>query len=755
MTGMPRRKRKRKRGLKAVRNLRIEQIFERLLFGMKRFYISKTARRVAMGLFFLFCYLIVLAADFIPDKISVTEGEVSDRDIAATRTVSYIDAEKTKKLENEVLESVANVYDLDVSVLFKAEEQVNAIFNVLYSVASTKEYAEAEPAQQAEYKRKALAEVMKIGLENRSVEILIHADDPALQAMKTHTLEILRKYLQRGIHTDEIELARRYVMDEIAASAAAVDGQAVEQDFVRQLLHPNMILNEKETEKRKQAAIASVEPVRETIRKGQVIVRYGDIITRQQIAMMEEAGLYKSQVNGSRFLGLLVFVLTCLALILGYLYRFERKVYKNDAKLLLLGLIVLIALCLGKLAHYYSYFAGPVSAGALLAAVLLSPRIGLVVSVALAVLFGIIVEYDLRAVVSTLVGSMIGIYSVARLAHGYNLIRTGLLIAASNFLVICSMGMMLQNDGTQLLLQGLIGAVSGIGAAVITTGVLPYLEHAFNITTPIKLLELGQPNQPLMQRLLLEAPGTYHHSVLLGNLAEAAADAIGADPVVVRVGSYYHDIGKIKRPYFFVENQFGAENPHDKLAPSLSTLIITSHVKDGLDLCREYKLPPVIADIIAQHHGTLLASFFYRKAQEQQHNESVLEKDFRYEGPKPQTKEAALIMIADACEAAVRSISKPNVNRIEAMVRKVVKERLNDGQFDECDLTLRDLTMIGDVYIRILSSMFHSRIEYPDGLKGIERKPNKNGNCIKQLPAGSGSAAGSAASCDEGAGNRS
>ena len=236
-----------------------------------------------------------------------------------------------------------------------------------------------------------------------------------------------------------------------------------------------------------------------------------------------------------------------------------------------------------------------------------------------------------------------------------------------------------------------------------------------------------------MQRLLLEAPGTYHHSVLVGNLAEAAADLIGADPVTVRVGAYYHDVGKIKRPYFFVENQFGAENPHDKIAPSLSTLIVTSHIKDGADLCREYRLPPVIIDIVQQHHGTMLVSYFYKRATENEHGDCVIEADFRYEGPRPQSKEAALIMLADACEAAVRSLAKPNVNRIEAMVRKIIRERLHDGQLDECNLTLRDLNIIGDAYIRILSSMFHTRIEYPDALKELERRKARNGNCIKQL----------------------
>jgi putative nucleotidyltransferase with HDIG domain len=198
----------------------------------------------------------------------------------------------------------------------------------------------------------------------------------------------------------------------------------------------------------------------------------------------------------------------------------------------------------------------------------------------------------------------------------------------------------------------------------------------------------------------------------------------------VRVGAYYHDIGKMKRPYFFVENQGADENPHDKISPSLSTLIVLSHVRDGADLAREYRLPAVIQDIIQQHHGTTLASFFYQKATETDHGECVAEADFRYEGPRPQSKEAALVMLADSCEAAVRSLGKPNINRIEATVRRIIKERLHDGQLDDCRLTLYDLQVIGDVFIRVLSSMYHKRIEYPE-TKDVERRKNKNGNCPK------------------------
>lgn len=704
------------------------------LLNRKGIYAKPATRRTILAAAFLLLYMIVLAADFTSDRVSVEEGEVSERDIVAPRTVSYVDSVKTKELVDDVLASVVDVYDLDTSTLARAEDSVNIVFNALN--AQSAEPAEAkDQAAELERKRAALDAVTSVELSRESKDILTSLDKAGLEKTKETALGLLRRALQRGVHADEVELTKKHIGIEIADMELSKEQKFAAGELVERLIAPNMTLNVKETEKRKQAAAASVDPVRETIRKGQVIVRRGDIITQRQILMMGEVGLHKGQVNQFRSLGLFVYVLLVASIVMAFLYKFEPKIYRNDLLLALLGLIALIALILAKVAYYYSFFAGPAATGALLAAILINPRVGLMLSVAIAMLLGVMVNYDLRAVASALLGSMVGVYSVAKMAHGYSLTRTGIWISLVNVLTIGTLGLMADFELAQLLLECLLGVVAGIGSAIITTGVLPYLEHAFNITTPIKLLELGQSNHPLLQRLLLEAPGTYHHSVLLGNLAEAGADVIGADPVTVRVGAYYHDVGKIKRPYFFVENQFGAENPHDKIAPSLSALILISHVRDGLELCREYKLPKVISDIVRQHHGTLLASFFYRKAQELEHGECVQEADFRYEGPKPQTKEAALIMIADACEAAVRSINKPNANRIEAMVKKIIRERLNDGQFDECNLTLRDLTKIGDVYARILSSMFHSRIEYPETIKDIERKNKTDGNHTREIPA--------------------
>jgi putative nucleotidyltransferase with HDIG domain len=690
-------------------------------------YAKPIARRIVLGFVFFFLFLIILATDFISDRVSFEVGQVSDRDVISPKTISYVDVVKTKKLEGETLANVANVYDLDVAVIGKAEESVEAIFK------SVRMVQQDETLGSYEEKKGKIVSQLSVLLSGTAIEALSRLDDKNLALVEKHAKAIVRKYFQRGIRDDDLDIAKKAVGMEVEELGLAGDAGAVVAGIAQAFLQPNFIFNARETDKRKQLAIMSIEPVQETVKRGQILVRRGEVVTAEQIYSMEEVGLSKGHASEMRIFGLAIFILIVMAMILGYIYKFAYPIYQSDVHLLLVGFIIMVTLILGKVAHYYSDFAAPIATGALLVAILVDARVGLLVSVMLALLFGIIADFNLRAVATVLIGSMVGVYSVSKMAHGYSLTKTGIWIAVFNALVIVATGFVEQINITLIVQQVFLGVVSGIGASIITTGILPYLENAFNITTSMKLLELSHPNHPLLQRLLLDAPGTYHHSVMVGNLAETAAGGIGADPIVVRVGAYYHDIGKIKRPYFFAENQVGIENPHEKLAPSLSTLIITSHIKDGLDLCHDYKLPQVIVDIVQQHHGTMLVSYFYQQAAENEHSECIVEADFRYEGPRPQSKEAALIMLADACEAAVRSIGKPNANRIEATVRKLIRARLHEGQLDECNLTLKDLNIIGDVFIRVLSSMFHKRIEYPETVKELERRKNKNGNSNKQL----------------------
>jgi cyclic-di-AMP phosphodiesterase PgpH len=299
------------------------------------------------------------------------------------------------------------------------------------------------------------------------------------------------------------------------------------------------------------------------------------------------------------------------------------------------------------------------------------------------------------------------------------ILQAGSFAAAVNLFTIWAL-MFLPNGQFSGLEYGyyiLTAIFSGIGSAVLTMGLLPLFETSFGILSTMKLIELSNPNHPLLRKILMEAPGTYHHSVMVANLADAACEAIGANGLLARVGCYYHDIGKTKRPNFFIENQMHRENPHDRLPPDKSANIIISHVTDGAAILKKYNLPKEIIHIAEQHHGNTLLKFFYHKAV--QGGEDVKEEDYRYPGPKAQTKESAIVGIADSVEAAVRSLNQPTPETIESLVKKIVSDRLQDGQLNECDLTLKELETVSHSFCETLKGIFHSRIEYPEMTKKV------------------------------------
>ena len=680
-------------------------------------------RKIVLFLLFFILNTVLLSIDFLPDKVSLSLGQVSDRDVVAPRTVSFVDEPRTRKLETEVVASVANVYDLDTSAAATAEDDVSRIFRSVRSVLTDKQLARPEE------KLGKLRSLLTGSLPEPIQASLLTFSAAELEALEENSRTILRKYLYRGIRDEEVDAVRKLAAADVERMGWGEKGAAVVLGITQPHLNPNFVLNTKETEQRKRAALKSIEPVRITVKIGQIVVRKGDVVTEEQLQMMGELGLHRGQVGMERILGLALYVLLMMGMLLAYFYKFVPDIFIDDRRLLLVGLVVLLTLVIGRIGHFYSDFVTPMAVGPLLTAILVGPRAALALCVIAALLFGLIAESNLRTISFVMIGGAVGVYSVAQITQGYSLVRAGLWIALANVITILCTGLIDGIELRQIFTEAAMGAIGGVAAAILSIGLLPYLEQAFRITTSEKLLTLARPNHPLLQRLLLEAPGTYYHSILVGNLAETAADKIGADPILSRVGAYYHDVGKIQRPYFFVENQANMENPHAKLSPSLSTMIVTSHIRDGLEFCREYKLPEVVADIVGQHHGTSLVSYFYKQAAEGEHGECIIEEDFRYEGPKPQTKEAALIMLADGCEAAVRSIAKPNMSRIENTVRRVINERLRDGQLNECDLTLRDLNMIGDVFIRVLCSTCHSRIEYPaEAIRELERRRPRNGN---------------------------
>lgn len=418
-----------------------------------------------------------------------------------------------------------------------------------------------------------------------------------------------------------------------------------------------------------------------------------------------------------------------------YIRRFQPDVHHNNFNLIMLFLVLLISLVSMKLIAVGQNlewstlgYLSPVALAGMLITLLLNVELGIACILFLSITTSIFFSgenhalSDFRFGMVALISGITSVFALSGARRRSSVLLAGFLGSITGIITIISLFLMIPSDGNgQTIWQALIfGFASGILSAVLTIGLLPGFETLFQILSPLRLLELSNPNHPLLKKLLYEAPGTYHHSVIVGNLSESASEAIGANGLLARVGAYYHDLGKTKRPQFFIENQIHRENPHDKISPNLSKTIIISHPRDGVEMLKEYRIPKPIQDIAAQHHGTTLLKYFYYKALKSNDGAHVLEEDFRYPGPKAQFKEAAIVGIADCVEAAVRSLSKPTPSRIEGMVKKIIQERLEDGQLDECDLTIKELDLIAQAMCATLQGIFHNRIEYPDNPNNIK-----------------------------------
>ncbi|MDD5005858.1 MAG: HDIG domain-containing protein [Candidatus Omnitrophica bacterium] len=407
-----------------------------------------------------------------------------------------------------------------------------------------------------------------------------------------------------------------------------------------------------------------------------------------------------------------------LFFIFAYLEIIESRRTKKTDILQLSFLFTLgfaIAVFFKRYTNLSVYFV-PIPAIAMLTVILFSNlEIALLMSFCLSIFTGFIFHASLYVAVVMFLGSLSGVFFAYRIRQRSKIIQAGLAVSVAMVLSLIFI-YRIPIAVLPVFYRHLIPAfINGIVSAFIVAGALPIFESLFNLVTNISLLELSDFNHPLLKRLVLEAPGTYHHSLLVGNLAEMAAEAINANALLARVGAYYHDIGKLEKPEYFSENQPEPLSRHEQLKASMSKIVITNHVKDGIGLAKKYKLNSAITQFIEQHHGTSLVFYFYLRALEQTQEQSEIKEDgFRYAGPKPQTKETAIVLLADSVEAACRAVEVPNVQRIEEVVQTVINNKFIDGQLDDCDLTLKDLTKISKIFIHILSAVYHSRVEYPE-----------------------------------------
>jgi putative nucleotidyltransferase with HDIG domain len=507
-------------------------------------------------------------------------------------------------------------------------------------------------------------------------------------------------------------------------------------EIISPLIVPNSSFSQDMTDQARNQAAQAVPPVTVTYALNETIVPKGKRITTVDIEAIEEFGLTDARPDVARLGGWLLLASLVVGLLLAWVWRFRRELWHRTNALLLISVIVVGTSLLLKVTAGRAGlpFVLPTAAAGMLVAILLDAGVATVVIGVLAIVGGVVVgtisgtpASSLELATYIFLGGMAGIIGIRRGDRLQVFIQAGLLIAITNVLVVATFGFLGTHDARGVL--ELMGAsiLAAIGSAVAAVGSFAVLGSVFGILTVFQLLELANPSQPLLRRLLVETPGTYHHSLMVGNLAERAAEAIGADPLLTRVAAYYHDVGKLANPLAFIENQSGGENVHDQLDPETSAQILKAHVADGIDIAYRARLPKSLIAFIPQHHGTAIMSYFYARARGlaaepyggpqtgdgTRAAAAVDHRKFRHAGPKPQTREAALIMLADGVEASVRSLASRDEPAIRAMVARIIDERLGDGQFDECDLTLRDVERIKEAFVQQLLGMYHQRIAYP------------------------------------------
>ena len=499
--------------------------------------------------------------------------------------------------------------------------------------------------------------------------------------------------------------------------------------LVKNEIAQNAIFNEWETLNRKSRARDEVLPIykQNTVKKNELIVEKGKRLTKDDISKLTQITRIHAIVNRTSYLsGLFILLVGLVLIVAAYLIVFEKKFMQKPKHSLLISINAFLAILVSLIliqSQQPAYLI-PLAGIGMILVLLLNTNTAFITTLALSIYVGFMAGGKLGLSFMLFMGSAAGIFIVRGARRRSQIFFAGFVVALVNFFSIAGVGLLNNLAKETILRNGFYGMISGIISSFIVIGLLPVFEYLFNLITNITLLELSDLSHPILKKLTMKAPGTYHHSILVGNLAEEACNAIGANSLLARVGSYYHDIGKIEKAEYFVENETGTASKHEKLTPSMSALIITNHTKDGVELGRKHKLNNAVVDFIGQHHGTSLIYYFYQRALEKAKSEKTLkEEEFRYPGPRPQTKETAIVLLADSVEASSRMLSDPTPARIRGLVQKIINNKFIDSQLDECDLTLKDLNKIAESFVRVLTGVFHTRLEYP---KAKPKKEKKN-----------------------------
>lgn len=706
------------------------------LLGMRLDSFSQTRALLAGGTVLLL--FLALSIRLIPERITLEPGDVAERTIIAPRSVNYTDTQATEERRQRARESIPDQYNVVAEADGLVREAIEDIFTAARAVRRDHGLSEVEaddepaPLPDADQMVQDLRTRIEVALGEENLRRLVQTGEGTLTRLRSDAITLASQQMQGSIrdNTDDLARAREAVETAAAQLPLTEQYQQLVGGIASKSLRPNQRYDEQATTAQRNAAAAAVEPVRRQVQAGDIVVAAGQTVTERHIDIVRALGLMAPRVDYSQAMALLV-LLTILVLSFGvYIARFFPEIYGDNRQMLLIGASLVLAAAGFRIALQWSIYGaitlGVSTALAMIIAMLLGTRIAVIYALSAGLLVGLIATGgDVRLVVATILCSGVAAHAIASTGgKSATVARTAGLVGVSNGLIFSVASTVF---GLTLALSQVIAVVlAGLIAASLAVVAVMALERLVGVVTDLRLLELANPNEPTLNRLLTEAPGSYQSSVMVANIAQPAAEAIGANPLLVRTAAMYHDIGKLKRPYFFIENQFGKENPHEKLKPHLSALTLMAHVKDGWELAQEIGLPRQVSEIIRQHHGTSLASYPYHLALEQEGEENVNEADFRYPGPKPQTSEAALLMLADSVEATARTLADPSRDQIEEMVDGIISAKVEDGQLDESPLTFNDLRTIRASFVSTVNGMFHQRLKYPDQLEEEQAQQRKN-----------------------------
>ncbi|MGG4168733.1 HD family phosphohydrolase [Rossellomorea vietnamensis] len=679
----------------------------------------------------------VLYGNVTPKTLDIHLYEDAPTTIRAPK--KFVDEEATAKKKEEAKAEVASVYtpkegaiDNSTSLIHSLLESVNEVKSENPQAGGEEDLKPPSTPDLNEQLKLLKAKLPKDknnnvtnSLSDDVLKTLLEASEDDLSRVETIVSTQMKIIMENGVKEEELNEAKLNLEQRITNYSFKGDLSTAAVKLGKVAIEPTLYYDAEKTDELKKLAEANVEKVE--IIEGGVIVEDGELITPKKYSILKSLGMVEDTFSFRPYIGLALFVLVVISSLYYFFYTLEVTEERKQNYLILTSIVFVISLLIMKIVGLIEQleindivFIFPAAFTGMILRILLNERIAMMMVFILSACSSIVFHQqfsgsiDIEIAIYTLFSGVSGILFLVSRNQRSNILRAGIYVALVNILIL---GFLILLSGTsysnsEYVYYIVFALVSGIMSSILTIGFLPFFEAGFGILSSMRLVELSSPTQPLLKKLLTDAPGTYHHSVMVANLAEAACEAIGANGLLARVGCYYHDVGKSKRPHFFIENQLNMGNPHDRVSPETSRDVIISHASDGAQMLRKHKLPKEIVDIAEQHHGTTLLKFFYYKAKEQ--GKDVKEEEYRYPGPKPQTREAAVISIADSVEAAVRSKKSPTQAEIQKLVHSIVQDRLQDGQFNECDISLKQLETVKRSLCETLSGIFHPRIEYPE-----------------------------------------